>query len=71
MSSLTEGLVIMADPDFHAEWLREQERKCFWHNKRQVQLMRNFGYTPMVSDREIAGESRHDELVELMNGYAV
>ena len=71
MSSLTEGLVIMADPDFGDKWLREQERKCYWHNKRQVQLMRNFGYTPMVSDREIASESRHDELVELMDGYAV
>ena len=69
--SLTRGLVVIPDPDFHAKWLREQERKCFWHNKRQIQLMRNFGYTPMVSDREIAREVRHDEMVELMGGYSV
>ena len=71
MSSLTEGLVVMADPEFADKWLREQYWKCFWHNKRQVQLMRNYGYTPMVSDREIAREAEIDDIVELMNGYAV
>lgn len=70
-SGATQVMVVSADPDFADKWLNEQYWKCFWHNKRQVQLMRNYGYTPMVSDREIAGESRHDELVELMDGYAV
>jgi hypothetical protein len=33
MSSLTEGLVVMADPNFADEWLREEAFKV-WHANR-------------------------------------
>jgi hypothetical protein len=70
MSSLTEGLVIMADPDFHAEWLREQVAKVR-HANRTAHLKMSCRKISPVSEDEIARESRHDELVELMNGFAV
>ena len=70
MSSLTEGLVVMADPDFHAEWLREQERKVFRANFKARQALKRF-QPSVVSENVIAREVRHDELVELMDGYAV
>ena len=70
MSSLTEGLVIMADPDFHANWLREEAFKACHANRIALIRMRRQQDSP-VSEDEIARESRHDELVELMNGYAV
>jgi len=70
MNPLTEGLVIMADPDFHANWLREQERKVFRANFKARQAMQRF-QPSVVSEDVIARENRHDELVELMDGYTV
>lgn len=70
MGSLTEGLVVMADPDFAADWLYGQELKCEMANFRAWDEMQSF-QPRVVSKDEIARESRHDELVELMNGYAV
>lgn len=63
-------MVVMADPDFHANWLREQERKVLRANIETRKAMWRF-QPQVVSKDEIAREIRHDELVELMNGYAV
>jgi hypothetical protein len=70
MSSLTEGLVVMADPNFHAEWLREEAFKVWHANRIALIRMRRQQDSPVGAD-VIARESRHDELVELMDGYAV
>ena len=70
MSSLTEGLVVMADPDFHDEWLREETFKVWHANRIALIRMRRQQDSPVGAD-VIASEVRHDELVELMDGYAV
>jgi hypothetical protein len=70
MSSLTEGLVVMADPDFHDKWLREEAFKVWHANRIALIRMRRQQDSPVGAD-VIAREIRHDELVELMDGYAV
>lgn len=54
--SLTQGLVVIPDPDFQMNTLRFVVRKA---------VLRQ------CAEDSIAREVRHDEMVELMGGYSV
>ena len=69
-SGETQVMVVSADPDFHANWLREEAFKAWHANRIALIRMRRQQDSPVSAD-VIAREIRHDELVELMDGYAV
>ena len=66
----TQVMVVMPDPDFADEWLREEKFKVWHANRIALIRMRRQQDSPVNAD-VIAREIRHDELVELMDGYAV
>jgi hypothetical protein len=69
-SGATQVMVVSADPDFADEWLREEAFKVWHANRIALIRMRRQQDSP-VGANVIAREIRHDELVELMDGYAV
>jgi hypothetical protein len=56
MSSLTEGLVVMADPNFEVHEFKRVVRNALLRNR---------------AEKSIARDAEIDDLVELMDGYAV
>ena len=56
MSSLTEGLVVMADPNFEVHEFKRVVRNALLRSR---------------AEKSIARDAEIDDLVELMDGYAV